>query len=432
MKIKEVFNKVYSRISAQNNKLFTESDVFCMAPWIQLHAQTNGKAAPCCMSSVFDGNEIGDLQQNPDLKEAWNSANMKQLRLNMLQGKKSTLCNHCYSYEKMGKFSERMQYNQDYKNQFWRVKATMQDGTVKSLDVPLIDIRFSNKCNYKCRICDSQFSSLWYEEELKTGKIPKLPSTKEMNVASDEAAFWDSYKQFLPGVKRLHFAGGEPLFMDEHYNTLEHLIAIGNTDVVLSYNTNFSVLRYKRYNVVELWNKFKVVDVWASLDMMGPKGDYQRKGQKWDKIEENIRTIQQQCPGVKLGVNITVSTLNIFDVPAYYKYLVDNKLVTPDRINLYLLFDPSYMSIVQLTPALKNQVMELYSSFEKSYISKLPDPSRIRNHVSAVLNYMNSENGNQQNDFRHWITAIDKTRNEDFLSLFPELAPMFETPATAV
>lgn len=429
MTIKELVNKIYSRINPGNNPLLTESEVFCMAPWIQLHAQTNGKAAPCCMSSVYDGNEIGDLRENPDLREAWNSANMKQLRLNMLQGKKSTICNHCYSYEKMGKFSERMQYNQDYKKQYWRVKATMQDGTVQSLDVPLIDIRFSNKCNYKCRICDSQFSSLWYDEELKTGKIPKLPSTKEMSVADDAVAFWESYKKFLPGVKRLHFAGGEPLFMDEHYQSLEHLIEIGNTDVVLSYNTNFSVLRYKRYDIVELWNKFKVVDVWASLDMMGEKGDYQRKGQKWEKIEENIRIIQQQCPGVKFGVNITVSILNVLDIPAFYRHLIDNKLATSDRINLYLLFDPSYMNITQLTPALKAEVVRRFDEFDKAYLTTLPDASRARNHIAAVINYMQSENGDQQNEFRKWIAAIDGTRNENFLLLFPELSSLMDDSA---
>jgi hypothetical protein len=107
---------------------------------------------------------------------------MKQLRKNMLQDKKSSICSHCYDYEKVGKFSERMQYNKDYKRHFSRIKATLKDGTVNELDVPLIDIRFSNKCNYKCRICDSVYSSLWYDEEMKTGKIPGLPSTKEMKV----------------------------------------------------------------------------------------------------------------------------------------------------------------------------------------------------------------------------------------------------------
>lgn len=432
MKISELIRKAYLRISEGNNKLLTRSDVFCMAPWIQLHAQTNGKVAPCCMSSVHEGNEIGDLRENPNLEDTWNSANMKQLRVNMLRGKKSSLCEHCYSYEKLGKVSERMQYNKDYVSHFGSVKAMLEDGTVKTLDVPLIDIRFSNKCNYKCRICDSQYSSLWYEDELKTGKTPQMPSTKEMKVSGNDEVFWESYKKFLPGVKRLHFAGGEPLFMDEHYKALEHLIAIGNTDATLSYNTNFSTLRYKKYDIVELWNKFKTVDVWASLDMMGEKGDYQRKGQKWEKIEENIRTIQQQCPTVKLGINITVSIFNVLDIPSFYTYLIENKLCVANRINLYLLFDPDYLNITQLTPALKKEVERRYNEFDKNYLSSLSDASRIRNHMAAVITFMRSKKGHKQQEFSRWVTAIDAVRQEDFATLYPELKEMVGLQSAAL
>ena len=115
MNIKELIKTSYSRLLASNSKLLNKSDVFCMAPWIQLHAQTNGKVAPCCMSAMHDANEVGDLKENPKIEDAWNSKNMKQLRMNMLTGKESSLCKHCYDYEKVGKFSERKQYNRDYK-----------------------------------------------------------------------------------------------------------------------------------------------------------------------------------------------------------------------------------------------------------------------------------------------------------------------------
>ena len=228
----------------------------------------------------------------------------------------------------------------------------------------------------------------------------------------------------LSTVKRLHFAGGEPLFMDEHYLALEHLIEIGNTDVVLSYNTNFSTLRYKKYDVVTLWNKFKKVDVWASLDGMFKKGDYQRKGQKWETIEENIRTVQKKCPSVLFGVNITVSILNIMDIPAFYQYLVDNKLAAPDRINLYLLFFPDHFRITNLSPALKEKVLKQFEDFEKNYLANIPNNTQFRNHINAVLSFMMSEQGQSRKEFQHWINAVDTVRGEDFISIYPELSEM--------
>lgn len=413
----------YSRFWAYNSKLLTESKVFCMSPWIQLHAQTDGKVSPCCMTSVHDGNEIGDLRKNPDLTAAWNSENMKQLRRNMLTGVESSLCNNCYKYEELGKFSELMQYNQDFKRYYSRVVSTRKNGIVTDSTVPIIDIRFSNKCNYKCRICNSDYSSLWYEEELKLG-TNKTGQPKEMWVAEEEEKFLNSFKNLLPYVKRLHFAGGEPLFMDEHYAVLEHLISIGKTNITLTYNTNLSTLRYKKHYVTELWKKFKKVDVWASLDGMDKRGDYQRKGQNWKEIEANIRAIQIEAPQVFLGVNTTVSIFNIFHILDFYPYLVENNFVKPNRVNLYPLMYPHAFAITNLTPALKNKAIKAFESFDKNYLSTLPDASKIRNHINAMLTLMMSDTGMLQKEFQQKVSAVDELRGEKFVSTFPELHEM--------
>ena len=178
--------------SGKRKALLDNSKVFCMAPWIQLHAQTNGKVAPCCMSSIKNGNEIGDLNINPSLLDSWNSENMKKLRLDMLSGNKNSICDNCYDYEKLGRSTERHYYNRDFQNYFSRVKDTNSDGAVNNNTVPIIDIRFSNKCNYKCRICNSDYSTLWYDEELKLGKSVN-PLSKEIKVAANEIKFWESF-----------------------------------------------------------------------------------------------------------------------------------------------------------------------------------------------------------------------------------------------
>lgn len=421
-----ILSKIASHLWARNSSLMNNSDVFCMAPWIQLHAQTNGKIGPCCMASMNNGQELGDLHNNSDLSAAWNSTKMKQLRLNMLNGKKSSICYNCYEYEKHEKFSERMQYNLDFKKYFSRVKGTAKDGYVAEQTIPIIDIRFTNKCNYKCRICESSYSSLWYDEEQKLGK-PAFSTAKEMKVAADDALFWESYEKLLPTVERLHFAGGEPLFMDEHYRTLQKLIDSGNTSVNLTYNTNFSTLRYKQHNVIELWKKFWKVDVWASLDGMGAQADYHRKGQNWKKIEENIRETQAQCPNVLFGVNVTVSIFNILHIPEFYRYMVENKFVEPGRMNLYLLMYPHYFSVVHLTPELKQKAMQQFDELDKNFLRGRTDSGHIRNHIKAVTNYMNSEQGNLQHEFRKWVKAVDELRKENFEETFPELAEMLQT-----
>lgn len=424
MNFQELLKNKFTALFPSNRgeKNLVHSKVFCMAPWIQLHATPEGEVTPCCMSA-YKGDNVGSLRQNSNLLAAWNSEKMKRFRLNMLEGKKNSICSNCYSHEDLGKFSDRMQYNRDYANYYNRITTTLPDGTVQDSSIPVLDIRFSNKCNYKCRICNINNSSLLYEEALKLGQV-KPGTPKEIKAASDETVFWESYKDLLPGVKRLHFAGGEPLMMDEHYQALEHLIAIGNTDLTLSYNTNFSTLRYKRHDIINLWNQFRQVDVWASLDAMGEQGDYQRKGQRWKEIEENIHILQKKATTVLFGIDATVSVFNIFHIPAYYKYLVENKLVAIDRLNLYYLHDPDYFSVTNLTPHLKQNAIELYQNFSAGFLQQLSGTERIKEHCAALIKYMLSENLNKRIEFKNRISEIDELRNEKFTSVFPELIGM--------
>jgi len=403
-------------------KHLQQSEVFCMAPWIQLHAQTNGEISPCCMAAYKD-DILGNLQQNANLLDAWNGERMKQLRLDMMQGKKSKMCGNCYAHEGLGKLSDRQQYNRDYKEYYPRVKATLANGTVTELSIPVLDIRFSNKCNYKCRICNSGSSSQLYEEELKLGYLSATAS-KESRAAGNEEVFWESYKRLLPQVKRLHFAGGESLLMDEHYRTLEYLIETGNTGVTLSYNTNFSTLRYKQHRVIELWNKFEKVDVWASLDGMDKQGDYQRKGQQWNEIEENMRALQRECATAVFGVDVTVSIFNILHIPSFYQYMVENRLVEPERMNLYYLQGPEYFSVTNLTAALKQKAVEVYQVFNKDYLEHTTGTEKMKEHAAALIKYMLSHQTQKQAEFKKRISETDELRKENFAAVFPELAEM--------
>jgi organic radical activating enzyme len=408
------------------NELLKRSSVFCMAPWIQLHAQTNGHVAPCCMADAWDGRETGNLNENAKLNDQWNSSKMKELRINMLKGKESPICGNCYKYESFGKVSERNTYNRDHFRHISRLIITDNTGYLKTDSIPLIDLRFNNKCNYKCRICNSEYSSLWYEDELIVGNFYGNQPLKLKPLTSLENDLWKSLDNQLETVQRIHFAGGEPLYMDEHYRVLEKLLELGNRDVILSYNTNFSTLRYKNYNITEIWSKFKHVDIWASLDGMGNKGDYQRKGQRWNKIEENIREIQRKCPHVIFGINITVSIFNIFDITEFYYYLVTNKFVKADRVNLYLLFGPECFSIAQLTSGLKEKVGRKIEEFMENTLPQIPNSSNFQNHLLSVQSYLNSHEPTHQDQLRERIKKVDEIRNENFVELFPELAELVD------
>ena len=81
------------------------------------------------------------------------------------------------------------------------------------------------------------------------------------------------------------------MLMDEHYKMLELLIEKNLTHVRLIYNTNFSELTYKKRDVLTMWKQFDSVSVGASLDGMGARGEYMRKGTVWNDIEDNRKRL---------------------------------------------------------------------------------------------------------------------------------------------
>ena len=407
----------------KNQGLLEASEVFCMAPWVNLHAQPDGHAYPCCISCFDKKNAVGNFHDTPEIESMWNSDGMKKLRTAMLKGEESRTCKNCYEYDRIGKFSERKQFNRDYAHHFGRVNETLSDGSCTRTEIISLDIRFSNQCNYKCRICNSEPSSLWREDAIELGVIdesyPKL-----LHVAPDDQRFWNSFVSALPYVEKVHFAGGEPLFMEEHYKTLEQLIAINKTEVHLSYNTNFSTLRFKKNNVLDLWAKFKTVHVFASLDGIGTRGDYQRKGQRWETVEKNILELKERCPHVYLGIDATVSVFNIFHIPDFYKYMVENKFIEPDRMNLYLLFDPHYFSIKNLSTPLKQKAIKLYDDFISGYLKSHLNTEKMQEHSAAVIRHMVSEDYNAREELKKQIEDVDAIRKEKFADIFPEISEL--------
>jgi sulfatase maturation enzyme AslB (radical SAM superfamily) len=126
----------------------------------------------------------------------------------------------------------------------------------------------------------------WYtEEEELYGKrnYPKI-----MFAGRTETDMWEQLQPHIPYLEQIYFAGGEPLMMEEHYRILKELVKREMFDVKLIYNTNFSRLTLKDDNVLDYWKLFNNVSIGASLDGMGPRAEYIRKGTRGIKLNEIV------------------------------------------------------------------------------------------------------------------------------------------------
>jgi len=373
------------------------NNTFCILPWIHLNIWPNGDVYQCCTTEWK--NSCGNTKKQ-SLEEIWNNDYLKSLRKSMLNGTKHPSCDRCYLNEELGLDSFRKESNKNFASHIKSaVEDTNIDGEYSKFNLIYWDFRFSNICNFKCRMCGSRLSSSWYDDHLKLNESiggtindPRLIHIDNYSKKSIK----EYLLEFIDVVEEIYFAGGEPLLMDEHYFILEELINRNRNYVKLRYNTNISKLEYKGRNIIDFWKYFENnLSVYASIDGSDRIGEYIRSGTNWKIIEKNIKTILDFNPSI-LGISTTTQIFNIFNIPL----LVDKLLllgVPHDKILINNILNyPNYYNIQILPKDIKIKIEEKF----RYHINCLEE--RFRNHFNSqyqgIIEFMNSPH-NLDNEF---------------------------------
>jgi radical SAM protein with 4Fe4S-binding SPASM domain len=397
----------------------TENKSFCIMPWIHLHVAQNGNIIPCCQAPPQKVHRLGNINEQ-SISEIWNGERIKSFRKKMLNGVQDVRCKQCYLKEANGLESLRQKSNETY-----------HDGAIElnieSSSPPVyFDFRFSNTCNLKCRICGPWASSQWFKEAVALGM--RKPNEKAISLAiRNEDSFFEEMEPFFKTAKEFYFAGGEPLMMEQHYRILDELIAAKNTDCKLNYNTNFSKLSFKGFQILEYWKKFKNIKVSASLDAEGERGEFLRKNIKWETIIENRKMILKELPSLSFEVNPTVCIFNVEHILDFHKNWVDQKLISVEDFVPNILFNPKEYQI-NILPIEKQ--LELKTKYQKhiNWIKKQTSINKTKlahiliqfDSIEAILGQPSKPK--DQLEFVSKTNKLDALRNETFENVFPELS----------
>ena len=138
-------------------------DTFCIKPWIHLYVGTDGNVFPCCQSENTPVANIND----GTIDEIKNSSKFKLIRTQMLSNEKPIDCSVCYEMERSNCSSLRNRTNKRYEHLIASaIENTLDDGGIVT-PILTADIRLSNVCNFKCRMCTGYASSSIHKEEEK-------------------------------------------------------------------------------------------------------------------------------------------------------------------------------------------------------------------------------------------------------------------------
>ena len=395
--------------------LLKDSKVFCMFPWVHLNVTPKGDIYPCCSNNYTA--PFGSTKTTT-LKEAFNNAQMKELRLDMLANKPSKICEFCYKHEEASPFSFRTYSIEQFASRFDEVVPTTQeDGTVDEFRMNYFDIRFSNICNFKCRTCGSEFSSQWGAEMNR-----HHDKTHPIVIHADDhkGGLLQEVLEQIPNIDLAYFAGGEPLITDEHYTILEEMIRLGRTDVTLRYNTNASSIKYKHHDILSLWKHFKKIELSCSVDHYGERAEWLRKGTDWGVIESNLLAFRK-LDYVSFQMNTVFSIFNYMTIGEFYEYLMSKNIVHPGDWyhSLYLAVNPSYYSAKSLPKELKVIAREKARKFCDKHAGPYAGVTRV---VGDANNFATPDTWAENKEvFMMHTNSIDRIRDESIWKTFPEL-----------
>jgi sulfatase maturation enzyme AslB (radical SAM superfamily) len=392
--------------------LLKDSKTFCIYPWIHLHAYPTGEAYPCCHAEM--AYPVGNTRFK-SLEEIYRDAPMRELRKDMLNERPNPVCGRCYEQEESGFFSGRKSANKHHGH---HVKRIDDD----KFQMSYWDIRFSNLCNLSCRSCGHIFSSSWYQDQTKLAGGDWKDRNKVLNYAGrTETDMWEQLIPHLDYVEQIYFAGGEPLMMAEHYNILDELERRGRFDVRLIYNTNFTHVRLKDRTVFDYWKKFNSVAVGASLDAMGPRAEYIRKGTDWDQVERNRIQMLEICPRVDFYISPTLSIMNAWHVPDFHRSWADQGLIRAQDLNVNILQDPAHFRI-DIAPIKYKQQLRIKFEEHLQWLRPLDQLQRATVGFESAINFMMATDNSQLiSKFWSKTNELDQIRNENIMNILPEL-----------
>ena len=354
-----------------------DNKVFCALPFTYVYVDSLNEYKLCSdarLSSQINTNDMSILSY-------FNSDYLKEIRDDMIAGnlteKIRGTCIRCIEREELGSWSRREKNIKHY---------VLENYKKNFLNIPTSDtikLKFGNLCNLKCLTCGPYSSSRWAHERSKQkemdiyqelrDEISKASHDKygklyqesfnyefsqdleKLNYNFDDT-FYSELKLLIKNIRNIIISGGEPFLNDNFYYFLQWLI-----DNKFSHDlkiTVFSNLTKLPKNFKKYFDKFRTFTINVSIDGVGTKDEYIRRGTIFAEKNSNIEQLKNFF---NINFCVTLSILNVGYQKEIIKYCSKfNK--RPSFFNV--LVEPFYFQINNLP----EEIVNMYTSRGEHHI----------------------------------------------------------------
>ena len=309
-------------------------ETLCMAPWTHTYLSPQTERRMCCASrepaqsfEQYIDTSAGTGNYTPlTLDQHWNSDHMRSVRVRMMAGETLPECDVCNS-KLLNTDVYRSYFNSLFGHKYADAMAnTDADGTTTLKPVSW-DYRFSNLCNFKCRMCGDMLSSSW-ESEQRTHNMINWDNSKNNwmrpEVREQISKFQDTQieAEFAQAVEEhrveeVYWVGGEPLMYEQHWRYMKQIVDQGDGPRVYArYNTNLSRVNYRGVNLyTDILAHIRDWQICASLDGTGATGEYIRTGLKYSDWVKNFRQgVAIATNRRQMRIDFTLTLPGLFEV----------------------------------------------------------------------------------------------------------------------
>jgi len=422
------------------------TDTFCVQPFIHLSTTPNGQIKLCCRS-----HKIADASDTT-FKDIWYSDKMNQVRKDMFEGNKQNLpeCANCWSMEDKGIMSLRQGQNiarlDDYHDNIesW-VNYSQGKSSSFPFQIPVLELKPSNLCNFKCRMCWPKDSTPWMadwdsvkefypegdrtpvENDIKRFNMNKTPL---INLFEQQEKFIEEFKELAPSLDEIEFAGGEPLLDPLVFKVLNILVeqdSVNTHNIILKYSTNLSKLNFnKKMDIIDLWKKFKQVKLTISIDGDPIRNEYIRHGADNQLLKENIKTVKYELKDkVEIKATTTVQALNTPYLAETGSWIINelgcnwhtSRLQWPKHLH------SNVLPVNILEDSIK-KIKDVDLNKLKGQMTNIQEQFKLEVQFSNVVNWLEScinDNKHKKyyNDFVNFNKVLDKNRGMDIQNYCP-------------
>jgi len=305
-----------------------------MAPWVHTYLSPQTERRMCCASrepaqnfAQYIDTAAGTGQYVPiTLEQHWNSPHMMSVRSRMMAGETLPECEVC---------NDKLLNTDVYRTYFWQlfkhkypdIWETTDTAGRTTMQPVSWDYRFSNLCNFKCRMCGDMLSSSWETEEKQHDMVDWSNSKNawmKSDVRQEISAFQDSQieAEFAEAVEQhrveeVYWVGGEPLMYEQHWRYMKRIVELGDGPRVYArYNTNLSRVDYRGVNLYrDILSGLRDWQICASLDGTGAIGEYIRTGLDYDQWLDNFgAAVEIQRHRRQVRIDFTLTLPGMFEV----------------------------------------------------------------------------------------------------------------------